>query len=78
MVSCMGYVLLFKAAFELGSVMGWELRHWAPDLGQLGENEAGSGWGSLVLSGTSSDVSPRARVGRGQDPRGKRVQIALS
>lgn len=73
----MGYVLLFKAAFELGSVMRWGLRHWAPDLGQLGENEAGSGRGSLVLSGTSSDMSSRAKVGRGQDPRGKRVQNAL-
>lgn len=36
-MSCVGYMLLFKAAFELGSAMGWELRHWALDWGQLGK-----------------------------------------
>ena len=34
-VSCMGYMPLFKAAFELGSVMEWEVRHWALNLRQL-------------------------------------------
>lgn len=32
-VSCMGYRLLSKAAFELGSVLSWD--NWTLDLGQL-------------------------------------------
>lgn len=41
-VSCMGYILLFKAAFELGSGMGLEAEAQGPGFGTIVENETGS------------------------------------